>query len=338
MIRIDGSRGEGGGQMLRTALALSAFLREDFRISNIRAGRPNPGLAPQHLTCIEAVAALCDAEVEGAEIGSKEVSFAPGAITGGEFEFDVGTAGSVSLVLTACIIPALGAKTDTRIMIRGGTDVNWSPPVDYIKLIHSPVAELFGVSTHMEIRSRGFYPEGGGEVEMEISPSAKLHGVVLNSRGHCRIVSGVAYSRNLPDHVVTRMKHAAIKNLIGFERVRIESEVASGRSTGAGIVLAAMCEHAVIGASALGKKGVSAEAVGEGCAADLIETYRSEATVDEHMLDQILPYMALAEGESVVVAEEITQHARTNIAVIEEFLGKRFDVTEQGGRHRISTV
>lgn len=338
MISIDGSRGEGGGQILRTALALSAFLGEDTRISNIRAGRPNPGLAPQHVTCIEAVAALCDAEVEGVEIGSKEISFVPGVVTGGEFEFDVGTAGSVSLVLTACIIPALGAKRDTRIIIRGGTDVNWSPSVDYIQLVHFPVAKLFGASMHLRVQARGFYPEGGGEAEIEIAPSARLHGVDMSSRGRCRTVSGIACTRNLPEHVVTRMKHAAIKNLIGFERVSIESDSGSGKSTGAGIVLAATCGHAVLGATALGKKGVRAEAVGEGCAADLIESCKSEATVDEHMLDQILPYMALAEGESIVVAEEMTQHARTNIAVIEEFLGRRFDVEEQEGLCRVRTV
>ena len=331
MIEVDGSMGEGGGQILRTAIALSAAIEEPIRIVNIRAGRANPGLSRQHVTSVQAVAALSDARVEGLCLGAREVEFHPGALLGGRFHFDIGSAGSISLVVLGCLLPAGMSKRGVEISISGGTDVRWAPPIDYITRIHTPIARRFGLELSTELAARGFYPEGGGECRIEIAPSGSLRGADLSSRGDLATIRGVAYSQNLPDHVVSRMRHAAMRRLAAMAKVDIDSDVRKGHSTGAGILLAAECENSVLGGNALGERGVRAETLGETCAEDLIETIESGAVVDEHMLDQVLPYMALAKGSSIVKAEQLTPHAETNIAVIESILGRSFSVTEEQG-------
>ncbi len=310
MIDIEGSHGEGGGQILRTSIALSSVTGEQVRIFDIRAGRSPPGLQPQHVTSIEAVAEICGGDVDGLFKGSKEIIFKPGQLVGGDFEFDVGTAGSISL----------------------------SPPIDYLRMVHIPILAEFGGSCEIEISSRGFYPEGGGEVTAEISPAGALSRADLRSRGRVVRIDGTVFAQNLPEHVVSRMKHATLKKLLDFNEVKIESDLRKGHSTGAGIVLCAVCENTVLGESALGAKGVRSETLGEGCAEDLLDTLKSGATVDEHMLDQVLLYMAFAEKGSTVMAEELTRHAETNIWVIEQFLGKKFSVEKIDRLVEISTL
>jgi len=336
MIEVDGSLGEGGGQMLRTSVALSAVTGEDVRVKNIRANRPNPGLAPSHVTSVEAVARICDGEVDNLYTGSKEIVFRPGQLTGGRYEFDVGTAGSISLILQSCLIPAALSKARTIIQVTGGTDVKWSPPIDFMRLVHIPLLGMFGPSCDLEVPARGFYPEGGGEVAMDVSPVSKLASVDLAFPGKVLRVEGVSYAQNLPEHVATRVKHAALKELVDFKQVKVDTDLRRGRSTGAGLVLCAVCENTFLGASALGERGVRAEDLGEVCAQDLLETLKSGATVDEHMLDQILPYMALSEGRSTILAEELTLHAMTNMSIVEAFLGRRFETLEKDGLVEIS--
>jgi RNA 3'-phosphate cyclase len=338
MLEIDGSYGEGGGQILRTSIALSSVLNEPVKIHSIRANRPTAGLAPSHVTSIEAVAQIADAEVEGLFKGSKEIVFKPGQLTGGDYEFDVGTAGSISLVVQSCLLPAILSKSRTGLTVMGGTDVRWSPPIDFMRLVHLPLLQKFGPTFDIETIARGFYPEGGGKVRVEIFPVTKLAPTVLDSQGKVLSIEGVAYAQNLPEHVVSRMKNSALKRFLDFKEVRIESDLRKGHSTGAGIVASARCANTVLGASALGAKGVKSEVLGEDCAADLLETIGSGATVDEHMLDQILPYMALAGTGSTVLTEELTNHARTNIWVIEKFLGRKFDVAQNDELTKITTV
>lgn len=338
MIEIDGSHGEGGGQILRTAISLSAVTGEQVRVGKIRAGRPVPGLQPQHVTSIEAVAEVCGADVDGLFSGSKEIVFKPGQLVGGDFEFDVGTAGSVSLVITSCILPGLFSKARLRISVRGGTNVRWSPPIDYLRLVHIPILKKFGGDCELEMSSRGFYPEGGGEVVAEIAPIGGLSKVDLGSQGRTIRIEGIAYAQNLPEHVVSRMKHSVMKKLLDFKEVRIGSDLRNGPSTGAGMVLSAICEGAILGESALGAKGVRSETLGEGCAEDLLETLRSKVTVDEHMLDQVLLYMAVAEKGSRIIAQDLTSHAETNIWVIEQFLGKKFSVTKTDGLTEVRAI
>lgn len=323
---VDGSRGEGGGQVLRTSVALSAVTHEPVRVTGIRAGRPNPGLAPSHVTSVEAVASLCDAKVDGLHPGSKEITFDPGELLGGDFRFDIGTAGSVSLVIQSCLLPALLSRTPTRMVLTGGTNVRWSPPIDYMLGVHLPMIEKFGASCSAEIVARGFFPEGGGEILLETAPAGQLAGCELGPAGKALSIRGVAFTQNLPEHVAARMRHSAMMRLVRFADVNLSADHRVGRSTGAGMLLTAQCENSVLGASALGERGIRAETLGEGCAEDLIETVDSGASVDEHMLDQILPYMALAKGGSSVLAEEVSGHANTNMLVIEQLLDRRFSV------------
>lgn len=326
MMVVDGSRGEGGGQVLRTSVALSAVTHEPVRVTGIRAGRPNPGLAPSHVTSVEAVASLCDAKVDGLHPGSKEITFDPGELLGGDFRFDIGTAGSVSLVIQSCLLPALLSRTPTRMVLTGGTNVRWSPPIDYMLGVHLPMIEKFGASCSAEIVARGFFPEGGGEILLETAPAGQLAGCELGPAGKALSIRGVAFTQNLPEHVAARMRHSAMMRLVRFADVNLSADHRVGRSTGAGMLLTAQCENSVLGASALGERGIRAETLGEGCAEDLIETVDSGASVDEHMLDQILPYMALAKGGSSVLAEEVSGHANTNMLVIEQLLDRRFSV------------
>ena len=336
MIVVDGSQGEGGGQILRTAVSLSAISHEPVRVTKIRAGRPNPGLAPGHVTSIEAVASLCDAKVDGLHRGSGDISFYPGELLGGDFGFDIGTAGSISLVIQGCLLPALLSKSRTRIRLTGGTDVRWSPPIDYIRMVHLQFVRRLGPECELEVLSRGFYPEGGGEVELAVHPAGRLSPLSLNSQGDLKRIRGTAYTQNLPEHVGTRMCHAAAKRLLALPDVKLSSERSSGRSAGAGILVAAEFERTTLGASALGERGVRAETLGESCANDLLETIGSGAAVDEHMLDQVLPYIAAAEGSSTILAEAMTEHARTNMLVIEQMLGRSFSVDEKEGLVSVS--
>jgi RNA 3'-phosphate cyclase len=337
MIEIDGAHGEGGGQMLRTAVSLSAVLGEPVRVFNIREGRPTPGLSAQHEASIRAVADISGADVKGLRPGSSEIVFRPGRISGGDFEFAVGTAGSVSLVLQSCILPALRAGSRTNVTITGGTDVRWAPQIDYLRLVHLPLIANCGVVSELHVESRGFYPEGGGRASMMLSP-ANIGPLELGQREGAPRIEGIAYSQNLPEGVTARMKHAALKRLVGNENVRVRSEGSSGHSTGAGIVLSAIFENTVLGASRLGEKGVRAEVLGDECAAELTGIMSSDATVDLHSLDQLLPFMALARGRSTVTAAELTRHAETNMWVIEKFMGNRFSVEKTAGLVKVETL
>jgi len=311
---------------------------EPVKIFKIRAGRPNPGLSPQHVTSIEAVAEICGASVDGLFAGSKEIVFRPGQLIGGEYEFDVGTAGSISLVMQSCLLPSIMSKSRVRMTIKGGTDVRWSPPIDFARMVHLPLLTRFGGTSDLEVISRGFYPEGGGEVVVETSPAGGVRPVDLSHRGEILSIQGIAFAQNLPEHVVSRMRHSAIKKLLNFREVHIESDVRKGHSTGAGIVLVAEFDNSLLGESALGAKGVRSETLGDSCAEDLLETVESEATVDEHMLDQILPYMALAAKGSRVLVEEMTGHADTNVWVIEQFLGERFSISKKEKLVEVATI
>lgn len=329
-ITIDGSHGEGGGQVLRTSLALSALLQKDVKIGRIREGRKRPGLAQQHLTGLNALKELTDAEVSGASIGSKEVEFSPKAAGSGVHVIDVGTAGSISLVLQTLMLPSTFSKGAVSFKIKGGTDVRWSPPVDYLKNVLLPLLRKMGCEAKLEVERRGYYPRGGGLVSAEFSPMEGLKSIEILERGEIRRICGVAHSSNLPGHIVEREARAAKKVLSDYP-VQTTFEARRGFSTGTGIIQWANCDNSIIGGSALGERGVPAEKVGESAANSLLKELDSQAGVDIYAGDQLLPYMALAKGCSKIVVRELTGHIKTNIYVIEQFLGKRFEVRKEKG-------
>jgi RNA 3'-phosphate cyclase len=331
MLEIDGSQGEGGGQILRTAASLSVLLEEELRVVRIRENRPKPGLAQQHLVGLKALQELASAEAEGLEIGSREVRFHPGRPAPGRYRIDVGTAGSISLLLQTLLLPAAFAPGPVELEIRGGTDVRWSPPIDYVREVFLPFVRRMGLEAEILLRQRGYYPRGGGVVEVRVYPLRKLRPLHILERGRLQGIRGRAHSLNLPAHVTKRMARAAKEVLEGYP-CTIEEEAGKGPSTGAGITLWAEFEGSRLGAGSLGEIGKPAEKVGREAGEELLQYLREGTLLDPHMGDQLPPYMALAKGPSEIRVKEKTGHLETNLALLEKLLGVAFEVREEKGR------
>ena len=347
MIEIDGSLGEGGGQILRTSLALAAVLGKDLRIFNIRAGRPEPGLRAQHLTVVKALGQICNAVSSGVEIGSTEFEFKPGLLKTGEFRFDVGTAGSITLVLQ-CLLPLLPfAPAEVRLEIRGGTDVKWSPPIDYFRLVALPLLSKMGLEVEIVSVVRGHYPRGGGMVSISSIPTGKMTPFMGQDRGRIVEVLGISHVSGLSRQIADRQAVSA-SNEIRYASLPL-SEIAidfnadnRSQSAGSGIALVARSENgAILGADRLGERGIPAEKVGRFAAKQLVDEVGTGNFLDRHMGDIIVPYMVLAEGISEVSVSKMTQHTITNVRVAESITGVQFDPLarlDQPGRLRVSGV
>ena len=228
MLEVDGSHGEGGGQLLRMAIALSVLTEQPIRVARIRAGRKNPGLAAQHATAVGALAKMCDAEVDGLRIGSSTITVQPGKIRPGAYSFDVGTAGSVTLVLQALIPVAAAAPGPVRLRVVGGTDVPWSPPADFFARVFLPLLRRVGGRVEVEVMRRGYYPRGGGIVEAVVQPTREWSPLEFTELGKVGRVRGIAHVANLPEEIPKRMKHAATRRLHGLADVKIEERIYRG--------------------------------------------------------------------------------------------------------------
>ncbi|MBI2413628.1 MAG: RNA 3'-phosphate cyclase [Deltaproteobacteria bacterium] len=329
LIEIDGSFGEGGGQMLRTALTLSCVLGRPFRIFNIRKNRREPGLKPQHLAAIKAATAITGAKALGAHIGSSELAFGPETIRPGVYSFDVaeerGSAGSALLVFQTVSIPLLFCETPSRVSVRGGTHVPWAPVADFIKEVYLPALSRFGASIDFKCPLAGFYPAGGGVIEWRSEPSGALSPVNLPGRGAMLRLTVTSSVSNLPDEIARRQLKSASVRLKGYP---VEGRVISTPSPGQGtfIFILAEFENIRAGFSALGARGKRAEVVGNEAAEAFLKYMESGSPIDKHLADQILIPMALARGPSAMTVEEVSGHLETNIHVIEKFLPVRFDI------------
>ena len=323
MIEVDGSTGEGGGQLLRTAVALSALSGVPVRIRKIRAGRPNPGLAPQHVAAVQAVAALSNAEVDGLEPGSAEVTFRPGTLAGGRHRFDVGTAGSVTLVLQACLPVAFRTSEGARITVSGGTDVQWSPPFDYLDRVFLPLLARRGGTAELRLVRRGYYPRGGGLVEVTVQPAARWSPWNGSDPGPVVRIRGIAHASHLPADIPARMKHAALRSLQAHPDVKIEDRIYAGEEAvgpGGALVVWAETERTTLGAAVLAERGKSSERIGEEAALALAAEVASGSTLDYHAADQLLVYLASAEGPSSFLVREPSGHLRTIAWLVPRFL------------------
>lgn len=335
MIEIDGSFGEGGGQIVRTAVALSAVTGKSVHISKIRQGRPKPGLAPQHAHAILALASICRAKSTGIAPGSSEISFSPGEIHGGSYDISIGTAGSTTLLLQ-CLLPALlRANAPSTLSVQGGTDVQWSPTIDYFCNVFLPALQRFGAKVSLELVKRGYYPQGQGKVICHIEPSelqaAHLEPGDFSNGTHYRSeteIWGVSHCSNLPEHVARRQADIAVEVLqqAGFE-AHIALEILRLPSTGSGITLWSRSSGAYIGASSLGKRGLPAEKVGKSAAEELILELTSGASADVHLADQLIPYLALAGGS--YSTRELSLHTRTNIWTASQFLERKISISRK---------
>ena len=313
MIDIDGSHGEGGGQIIRTSLTLSAITGKSVSITNIRANRPNPGLQMQHLTSAKAVRNVCRGNLEGAEVGSKKLVFEPGPIVGGKYEFDIGTAGSVTLVAQTLIPILIKASKESELRITGGTHVMKSPSYDYFEQVFIPAITSMGAKLGTKILKTGYYPRGGGTIEVDIKPSS-LHGRIEWPRDD--VVKVIIRLSGLPMGIAIREKKIFVQN--GIERgifVREDEALSVGNAVTAW--------KGLIGSYVLGEKGKRAETVAQE-AWDVLSAETGD--VDLHLADQLLLYAALAEGPSSYATSKMSEHLRTNAYVISHFLDRRISL------------
>jgi RNA 3'-phosphate cyclase len=325
MIEVDGSYGEGGGQIIRTAVSLSALTGKPVKITNIRANRQPSGLKAQHLTGVKAVADICNAKVTGTEIGSTELTFHPGEIKGGTYDWDIGTAGSISLVLQALMPALLFSKKEFSISITGGTNVKTSPPIEYFQHIFCDYLLRIGANVKLETIRHGFYPKGGGRVKLRLQPSALKPIEILERGKFLKTDVWSIASKDLQNAKVAERQVKGFKHEFGETKYdKIHEDYVDTLSTGSSIHAHNHYENCKIGAEALGERGKKAEEVGSECAKKLKKEIGYDSTLDTHMLDQIIPYTAMLGGKFKF--GEITSHAKTNMWVTEKFLPVKFNL------------
>ena len=362
MLIVDGSYGEGGGQVLRTSLALSAVTGQPVRIERVRAGRRKPGLRPQHLTSVRAAAKVCDARVEGAKLNSDALTFVPqSAPQAGNYVFDVaqaakgGSAGSVSLILQTVLLPLALAEGPSEVALGGGTHVAWSPPYDYLKRVYLPTLAQMGVQAKVSIQKWGWYPVGGGLVRAKVEGQKMgestsgtgdkagadpgLRGLDLHQRGEVLRVRGLSASSNLPKHIRTRQEGAALQALrSNGVNVRMEVMDAPAKGMGTVVFLWAESQHALAGFTSLGERGKPAEQVAEEAAEELLAYLQSGAALERYLADQLVLPMALASGPSRFSTQAVTQHLLTNAWVVNRFFPGRVRVEGEEGQAGICWI
>jgi RNA 3'-terminal phosphate cyclase (ATP) len=330
VLTLDGSYGEGGGQILRTALSLSAVTARPFHLSNIRTGRRHPGLLPQHLAAVRATAAISGATVCGDRLGSTELSFSPAhPARSGSYVFDVaetagqGSAGSVSLVLQTLVVPLGLAEGASTVVLRGGTHVQWSPSFDDLVNGYFPALRRIGFRIDARLERWGFYPVGNGEISCEIGidrGAAELNPIQMVDRGPLRQIAGNAVAANLPAHIPQRMADRARASLADLGvPINILPQRVTAVGPGAGIFLVARYENMAASFSGYGRLGKPSEAVADEAAAALLEHHASDAAVELHLADQLLLPLSLAAGRSVFTTPRPSGHLTTNAWNIGKF-------------------
>lgn len=337
MLTIDGSQGEGGGQILRTALSLAVIERRPIRIENIRAGRAKPGLMRQHLTCVKAAAAISAADVIGAEAGSTTLEFRPNALVGGAQHFAIGTAGSAMLVLQTILPPLLCAAAPSRITIEGGTHNMLAPSANFITRCFLPILRRMGAEVSLDVERVGLYPAGGGRIVATIRPS-RLTPITLEARGERRGIGAEALIAGVPEHVALR-EITRVADRFKLRREHI-SHINLGTRTGPGNVLSVWAEFDEVCelVTNYGERGVSAETVADRAADALHAWLESEAVVGEHLADQLLLPMAMA-GAGSFVCGELSSHLETNAELINRFDGARICMAACGKqKHRVNVA
>lgn len=323
-IEIDGAAGEGGGQVLRSALALSLITQRPFRIRNIRAGRSRPGLLRQHLTAVQAAAAIGHAQVEGAALGSKSLTFIPDGLFGGEHHFAIGTAGSTSLVLQAVLPALLMATTPSHLVLEGGTHNPAAPPFDFLEQAFLPLLTRMGARFESRLHRRGFFPAGGGKLEITIHPPAQWTPLYLAERGAALEPYAEAICINLPSEIASRELAVVAQE---FRWAEAQLRIRGGRGPGPGNALLLVLPHENVTEviTALGAFGVPAEQVAAQAIQEARVYLHSDAAVGEHLADQLLLPMALA-GSGHFSTTAPSMHTRTNRDIIEMFLPVRFTI------------
>lgn len=347
-VEIDGSVGEGGGQILRTALTLSVLTVKAFRVTRIRAGRENPGLAAQHLAAVDAAARISSAKVQGAALRSQELVFEPGPVAPGRYQFEVRTAGSMCLVLQTIFLPLSLARGGSELVLLGGTHVPWSPCAHYLTNQWLVVMQELGLEAKLRIRRAGFYPRGGGRLECEIPGTASgIRPLEWLDRGDLVSLSGLSIIGQLPLEIAERQKYQALRRLERLYRRHQQAhrdsrhsrgdssdapfsaeipepvvtvEPVTAESPGTALVALAVFEQGRACYQALGAKGKRAEKVADEACDALEQFFKGDSTVDEHLADQLVLPLALASGKSAFRTPRITEHLRTQAEIVKQFL------------------
>jgi len=328
MIEIDGSQGEGGGQVLRSSLTLSMMTGQEFRIDKIRAGRKKPGLRPQHLKAVQAAAEICGADFEGGRIGSQMIEFHPGQIKAGNYSFDIGTAGSTALVLQTVLLPLTRASSKSILTIKGGTHVPWSPCFHYLDLNYLPFLWKIGLDVHLRMEQAGFYPKGGGQIRVVIEPADQISGIKILERGRLLEIRGVSAVANLSRNIATRQRRHVLGRL--GRRFRLNNlRIAEFQTLSPGSLLLLLAEFEKTQACyfALGRKGLSADKVADQAIGEFEAMIATEGVLDEYLADQLLIPLAFSEGSSAFITPRVTQHLVTNAAVIRTFLPAEIQIS-----------
>lgn len=333
MYELDGGILEGGGQILRMATAFSVILKKPVRVYNIRAGRSNPGLRPQHMNGLQLLRDISGGSLTGDEVGSTAVTLHPVSINGGSYLADTRTAGSIGLLLQVSLPCLIFANGSSHLTLKGGTDADMAPPFDFTVKIIQPVLEKIGIKCHFQIERRGFYPKGGGIAHADIEPVKFLKPIEILDRGHIMKITGRSFVAGLPNNIMHQMADAAIAELkkkykdieVNIERVAETSQSAFGFGTGIFLVAETSTGCRLAG-SALGKKGVRANIVGQNAAEILIRNIEHGGCVDEYLQDQLIIFMALANGTSKVKCGPITLHTETAIHVAHQMTKAKFNI------------
>ena len=329
-IEIDGSYGEGGGQILRTSVGLSVLTKKNIKIYNIRKNRASQGLKPQHLNGIKACAELCSGKLIGDHIGSQEIEFYPENVNKNNLNINIGTAGSISLILQSLMIAAISSHKKMEFSIIGGTSVKWSPPIRYLQNVALPILEKMNYKAKIKLLKEGYYPKGMGKVEMTIEPS-KLKPLDMLEQGNIIEINGISHASEIlrKKMVAERQKNTAERILLDEFKIKpkIDIKYENTASIGSGIDIWIKTDNTIIGSNFLGEPKKYAEKIGKEAAKMLIKQWNSGCALDKFMADQILPYLAILEKGKVSVSD-VTNHCLTNMWAIEKFLPIKFSVNK----------
>lgn len=341
MIEIDGSQKSGSGTILRLSVALAAIIKQPLHICNIRQNRPQPGLKHQHLEAVLTAAKLCNAKVQGAALGSRELWFMPQQIKGGNIEAEIETAGSIPMLLLATLPVCLFADNPVHLHVaKGGTDTTHAPTINYMRYVFVPALKQMGTGSNITVQKYGYYPKGMGEVTMTTKPNRVLKPIQLENFGKLERIKGVSVCTFLADRQVAERQAKAAEDCLSQRGYDASIEVVNDQSNpfqkGSSIVLWAETDTGVIiGADAIGELRKMSEAVGKEAAEKLLTELTVEPTVDVYLADMLIPYMALAQGKSTFLVRAISEHIEANIWLMEKMLNVKFTAQRVNNLYRI---
>jgi RNA 3'-terminal phosphate cyclase (ATP) len=341
LIDVDGSQKSGSGTILRMAIAFSAIVGQPLHIYNIRQNRPQPGLKPQHLEAVLTAAKLCNAGLQGAKKDSRELWFRPGEIRGGNIEAEIGTAGSISMLLMTVLPICAYAENIVHLCIsRGGTDVSHSPAINYVRFVLLPSLQRMGLNTALTVHKYGYYPKGNGKVTLTVTPCKRLKALNLVTFGNIKSLKGVSVCTFLAERKVAERQAKAANEYL-FQRgykadVQIINDTSNPLQKGSSLVLWAETDtNVILGADAIGQLRKTSETVGTEAAEKLYEDIAAKSTVDAHLADILVPYAALAQAKSTYLTQTLTEHLQTNIWLSERMMEAKFTVKKTDGLYKI---